>query len=158
MDIRYFIDPETELPHIYRHDVTEEEVEDVLRRPIEDRPGREGSRVALGRSETGRYLRIVYVPDPIPGSVFVITAYPLGWGGAEGASSPAEEEAMKQSKYPVGWDEERVRRVLEHYEAQSDEEAVAEDEAAYEATTYTMMEVPVELVPVVRELIAKRKE
>ena len=40
---------------------------------------------------------------------------------------------MKQSKYPIGWDEERVRRVLEHYEQQPDEEAVAEDEAAYEA-------------------------
>jgi hypothetical protein len=76
--------------------------------------------------------------------------------GTEGASSPAEEEEMKESKYPVGWDEERVRRVLEHYEAQSDEEAVAEDEAAYEATTGTMMQVPTELVPVVRELIAKR--
>ena len=63
---------------------------------------------------------------------------------------------MKQSRYPVGWDEERVRRVLEHYEAQSDEEAVAEDEAAYETATCTMMEVPVDLVPVVRELIAKR--
>ena len=46
--------------------------------------------------------------------------------------------------------------VLEHYEAQSDEEALAEDEAASEATTHTMMEVPVELVPIVRELIAKR--
>jgi hypothetical protein len=63
---------------------------------------------------------------------------------------------MTQSRYPAGWNEERVRRVLEHYEAQSDEEAVAEDEAAYEATTHTMMEVPVELVPAVRELIAKR--
>jgi hypothetical protein len=63
---------------------------------------------------------------------------------------------MKASKYPFGWDEERVRRVLEHYEAQSDEEAVAEDEAAYEATTGTMMQVPVDLVPVVREVIAKR--
>jgi hypothetical protein len=64
---------------------------------------------------------------------------------------------MKQAKYPPGWDEERVRRVLEQYEAQSDEEAVAEDEAAYDATTHTSMEVPVELVPVVRELIAKRR-
>lgn len=63
---------------------------------------------------------------------------------------------MKESQYPVGWDVERVRRVLEHYEAQSDEEAVAEDEAAYETTTGTMMQVPVDLVPVVRELIAKR--
>jgi hypothetical protein len=64
---------------------------------------------------------------------------------------------MTQSKYPDGWDAERVRRVLEQYEAQSDEEAVAEDEAAYEATTHTSMEVPVELVPAVRELIAKRR-
>jgi len=64
---------------------------------------------------------------------------------------------MNQVRYPAGWDAERVRRVLEHYEAQSDEEAVAEDEAAYEATTHTAMEVPVELVPAVRELIAKRR-
>ena len=63
---------------------------------------------------------------------------------------------MKQAKYPTGWDEARVKRVLAHYEAQSDQEAVAEDEAAYEATTATMMQVPVDLVPVVRELIAKR--
>jgi hypothetical protein len=64
---------------------------------------------------------------------------------------------MRETKYPPGWDEERVRRVLDHYEAQSDEEAVAEDEAAYEATTHTAMDVPVELVPIVRELIAKRR-
>ena len=64
---------------------------------------------------------------------------------------------MKQRNYPRGWDEERVRRVLEHYETQPDEEAVAEDEAAYEATTHTAMNVPVELVPTVRELIAKRR-
>ena len=78
MDIRYYIDPETELPHVRRHGVAEREVEDVLRRPMEDRPGREGSRVALGRTGAGRYLRVIYVPDPIPNSVFVITAYQLG--------------------------------------------------------------------------------
>src|SRR6266508_3705015 len=76
---------------------------------------------------------------------------------AEGAPTSAQEEAMRQAKYPPGWDEERVRRVLAHYEAQSDEEAVAEDEAAYETTTHTAMNVPVELVPLVRELIAKRR-
>jgi len=42
------------------------------------------------------------------------------------------------------------------YQTQSDEEAVAEDEVAYEATTRTAMEVPVELVPAVWEMIAKR--
>jgi len=78
VEVRYYIDPETGQPHIYGHDVTEPEVDDVLRRPIEDRPGREGSRVALGRTRAGRYLRVIYVPDPVPDSLFVITAYQLG--------------------------------------------------------------------------------
>jgi hypothetical protein len=64
---------------------------------------------------------------------------------------------MRQPNFPKGWDEERVRRVLEHYEAQSDEEAMAEDEAAYESTTHTAMDIPVELVPQVRELLAKKR-
>ena len=64
---------------------------------------------------------------------------------------------MKQSKFPPGWDEERVRRVIAHYEEQTEEEAVAEDEAVYEDQAQTMMEVPKELVPAVRELIAKRE-
>lgn len=58
--------------------MVEEEVEDVLARPMEDRTGRDGSRIALGQTESGRYLRVIYVPDSIPGSVFVITAYELG--------------------------------------------------------------------------------
>jgi hypothetical protein len=79
----------------------------------------------------------------------------FGSEGTEGAAAPAEE-TMKATKYPAGWDEARVRRVLAHYEQQTDEEAVAEDQAAYESTTHTLMEVPVELVPAVRELLAKR--
>ena len=77
MYVRYYIDPETGQPHIYNHDVTEEEVEDVLRAPGEDRIGAEGARVALGKTSGGRYLRVVYVPDPEPESVFVVTAYEL---------------------------------------------------------------------------------
>lgn len=64
---------------------------------------------------------------------------------------------MKLSKYPPGWDENRVKKVLEHYESQSEDEAVAEDEAAFEAPNQTVMEIPTELVPQVRELIAKHK-
>jgi len=60
------------------HGVSEQEAREVLARPLEDRPGREGSRVALGRTAAGRYLRVIYVPDPEPDSVFVITAYDLG--------------------------------------------------------------------------------
>jgi len=65
---------------------------------------------------------------------------------------------MRQNKFPPGWDEDRVRRVLAHYEGQSEEEAVAEDEAAFEDQTHTLMEIPNDLVPAVRELIAKREE
>ena len=57
--------------------MNEDEVLQVLSRPGEDRPGREGSRVAIGRTESGRYLRIIYVPDPDTNSNFVITAYEL---------------------------------------------------------------------------------
>jgi len=64
---------------------------------------------------------------------------------------------MKQSKFPSGWDENRVKQVLEHYETQSEVEAVAEDEATFEAPDLTVMEIPTELVPEVRELIAKHK-
>ena len=65
---------------------------------------------------------------------------------------------MKQDRFPEGWDEDRVRQVLERYENQTEEEAVAEDEAAYEDKTQTIIEVPVELVPAVRELIARHKK
>jgi len=62
---------------------------------------------------------------------------------------------MKQDRYPPGWDEQRVKRVLEHYEGQTEDEAVAEDEAAFEDRTQTVMEVPTVLVPAIRELLAK---
>ena len=77
MNIRYYVNKETGQPHPYRHGVAEHGVERVLARPGEDRPGRAGSRVAIGQTRAGRYLRVVYVPDPEPESVFVITAYEL---------------------------------------------------------------------------------
>jgi hypothetical protein len=57
--------------------VNENEVIEVLDRPGEDRPGREGARIALGRTASGRYLRLIYVPDLEQDRVFVITAYDL---------------------------------------------------------------------------------
>jgi hypothetical protein len=64
---------------------------------------------------------------------------------------------MIDGNYPPGWDEDRVRRLLEHYEAQTDQEAVAEDEAAWERPTSTFIEVPNELVAAVVNLIAKHR-
>lgn len=77
MKIRYYVDAETGQPHIYKHDVSEYEVEYVLRHSGEDRPGSHNSRVSLGQTEAGRYLRVIYVPDPELDSVFLITAYEL---------------------------------------------------------------------------------
>lgn len=64
---------------------------------------------------------------------------------------------MNQSKFPPGWNEKRIKSVIDHYEAQSDEEAIAEDETTLEAPGQTVMEIPTELVPEVRELIARHK-
>ena len=61
---------------------------------------------------------------------------------------------MKQEQFPPGWDGKRVREVLAHYETQTEIEAVAEDEAALEDSSLTLMEIPKRLVPKVRELIA----
>ena len=64
----------------------------------------------------------------------------------------------KPGKFPAGWDVDRVQRVLEHYASQSEAEAVAEDEAAFESPVETMMSVPTGLVPEVRELLARHKK
>ena len=63
----------------------------------------------------------------------------------------------KKNRFPPGWDEERVRRVLAHYESQTEEEAVIEDERAFKKRGGTMVEVPAELMPVIREIIAQYK-
>ena len=77
MDLRFYIDPETGLPHIYGHRVREHEVEDILLSPGEDIPGRGGSRLAIGQTSEGRYLLVVYKRNPEPSSVFIITSYDL---------------------------------------------------------------------------------
>lgn len=75
--IRFYVDPGTGLPHIYNHDVTEVEVEEILANPDEDRPGAKNSRIVIGHTDGGRILRVIYVRDPEPDSVFVVTAYEL---------------------------------------------------------------------------------
>jgi hypothetical protein len=64
---------------------------------------------------------------------------------------------MKKQVFPPGWDEQRVRQLIAAYESQTEEEQVAEHEAAYEAEGLTMMAVPTELVTQVRELIAGKQ-
>lgn len=77
MKLRFHMDHDSGLPHVYNHGVREDEVEQVLRCPGEDRAGRGGAKIAIGRTDAGRYLRVVYVPEPEPDSAFVLTAYEL---------------------------------------------------------------------------------
>jgi hypothetical protein len=60
------------------------------------------------------------------------------------------------NRYPRGLNRQKVEAIIAHYENQTEDEAVSEDEAAYHNNTVTMMGVPVDLVPKVQKLIAKR--
>ena len=60
-----------------------------------------------------------------------------------------------KNRFPPGWDAERVREVIEHYESQTEEEAVAEDEAAFALEGHTVMVIPHHLVPAVRALLTE---
>lgn len=77
VSVRYYLGPDTGLPHIYGHGINETDVERALLSPTEDGPSSNGSRQAIGQVEGGRYIRVVYVPDQDGDSVFVVTAYPL---------------------------------------------------------------------------------
>lgn len=59
--------------------------------------------------------------------------------------------------FPTGAERKRLQALADYYDNQSDEEAIAEANAAYENTKLTMMEVPVELVPAVEKLIARKR-
>jgi hypothetical protein len=77
MKIRYNRDLDTGLPHIYGHGVFEHEVEEVLRNPIERRRGEGDSQVLMGRTDQGRFLRVIISIDRDRRGVFIITAYDL---------------------------------------------------------------------------------
>ncbi|MBI3537558.1 MAG: hypothetical protein HY070_08390 [Chloroflexi bacterium] len=64
---------------------------------------------------------------------------------------------MNKNRFPQGWDEERVRRVLAHYESQSEKDSMVEDEAAFKKKK-TVIQVPAELMPVIRELLKQYQE
>jgi hypothetical protein len=58
-------------------EVSEIEVEQVMRGTGEDLPAKRGARMKLGQTFAGRYLQVIYVPDEDRKSVFVITAHEL---------------------------------------------------------------------------------
>ena len=77
MQLRYNLDADTGMPHIAQHGVGERDVEDVLSRPLENLPGQRGSRMMIGKTRTGRLLKVIIVPDADGRSAFVVTAFDL---------------------------------------------------------------------------------
>ena len=71
------------------------------------------------------------------------------------STTPKKKKPVKQ-RFPKGWNEKRVKAVIEYYDNQTDEEAVAEYEAAMEIEGQSMMLVPTDLVSAIRRLIASR--
>lgn len=68
-----------------------------------------------------------------------------------------KETQMKPNKYPAGWNERKVRKILKHYDSQTEVQAIAEDEASFELKDQTVMVVPKSLVPEITKLIAKHR-
>ena len=77
MEVRYNLNEETGLPHIYDPGINEQEVEDVLFGPGGDAPARRNARMKVGQTGQGRYIQVIYSPDEDGEGVFVITAYEL---------------------------------------------------------------------------------
>ena len=160
MEIRYFRDPESGLPHIYDHGVVESEVEWILAHPLEEEASAGGSRQALGKSMDGRYLRVIYVPDEQGDGVFVVTAYPLVGKQLKAFRRRKKKTwKMNQQSFPKGWDEQRVKNLKAELDARSDEEWIAADEAAAaDGGDQAVITVPTELLPEIRRLLAAHKQ
>jgi len=58
------------------------------------------------------------------------------------------------NKYPRGWNRRKIQELADYYDNQSDDEAIAEAEAAYNDPRQTVMLVPCELVPQIDKLLA----
>ena len=67
-----------------------------------------------------------------------------------------QPKQSKRNRFPKGWDETRVRRLIKHYERQSDESAAAEDDRLFDQKKHTVMRIPARLVPTVRKLLQKQ--
>lgn len=64
---------------------------------------------------------------------------------------------MTEQRFPAGWDEQRVKRLIAELDARTDEEWIAADEAAAEGAEQAIISVPVALLPEIRRLIASHK-
>jgi len=71
-------------------------------------------------------------------------------------SATRRKPSTPAAHLPRGWNQKRAQAVADYYDKQSDDNAIAEAEAAYSAPGTTMMQIPLKLVPAVRKLIEKK--
>ena len=64
---------------------------------------------------------------------------------------------MGKNKFPVGWNNDKVQKVISHYENQNEDEALLEDESFLNNSSESVIQVPNDLIPVIREFIARRE-
>lgn len=65
-------------------------------------------------------------------------------------------KSSSKNRFPRGLDESKVRRLIKHYESQTQSDAAAEDDALFGKNQHTFMQIPTRFVPAVRKLISKR--
>jgi len=65
---------------------------------------------------------------------------------------------MAKQELPPGWDAKQLKDLADYYDNQSDEDAIAEADAAFEMEGQTVVVVPVEIMPAIRDLIAKHQQ
>jgi hypothetical protein len=64
---------------------------------------------------------------------------------------------MSEQRFPPGWDAERVKRLVDHYDNISEDDLADEDEAAQTDSDQVIIAVPHELLPAIRQLLATHK-
>jgi len=156
MNLRFHRDDSGD-PHIWEHNVSETEVAEALYRPLYSRRGRGTSIIAIGQTRAGRYLKIIYFAGRRWSRYLCNKSVRSATQADSCAQTPPKAEIdmepsqnkRKVSKkdpdrYPKGLNRKKVQELIDYYEKQSDEEAIAEMEAAPDAN-FTVMAVPLEL-------------
>jgi hypothetical protein len=174
MEARFYIDPETGLPHLYSHGMTEAEVLQVLRKPGPVYRGDRNSRLKSGQNRGGALYPGRIFSGPGRRQRFRDHRVPVNRQSTQGISATTTEKATMtkmsgnsrrrkaskgiKQKFPPAWNERKVRAVIKHYEQLTDEEMAREIESAPEVTGETLISVPTELVPAIQKLIVRHQQ
>ena len=63
-----------------------------------------------------------------------------------------------KQEFPPGWNERKVRAVIQHYDRLTEDELAHEIETAQEVPEETLISVPTELLPTIQQLIVRHQQ